>query len=523
MFNHTFLPAVLGAGFAALALSAGPVAAAEGGEALIRKNCTSCHTEERPGAFSRIEGQRKTPEGWQMSINRMEHHNGLRIPAADKRTIIQYLADTRGLAPAEAAPWRYLLEQDTNRVEAVADEFSQMCARCHSGARFGLQRRSVDEWRLLVHTHIAQTPTLELQAMSRDRPWLKLALEETAPQLAAAFPLESDAWRDWQKAAKPELAGQWRLVGFVPGKGAFDARMTATGSNAEGYALKLEGRYLDGRPLAGSGTARVFTGYEWRGTLVVDGVAMRQVLAADADGARMSGRQFAKDAREMGGALTAVREDGASRVVAMLPQRLRAGETGTLTIIGSGLSGKVSLGAGVKVVEVVSRDADRVVVRARAQGEGGLRDVTVGKARAPGMLAVYERIARVEVQPADAVARIGGPAEAQMEKVRVAYRAMAYAETPAGELPLGEVPVAWSIAPADETAEHEQDHVYAGAIDATGVFTPGDAGPNPARIKSGSNVGRLQVVASALDGGTAVEGRGKLLVAPPDFVRRVLD
>jgi quinohemoprotein amine dehydrogenase len=525
-------PAILGAALIAFAGIASAPAAAAGGDAetIIRNTCGACHTEngEGSGQFSRISQQRKTPEGWQVTINRMEHLRGLRLSPEDKRTVIKYLADTRGLAPSEAAPYRYLLEQDTNRVEAVSPDYAQMCARCHSGARFGLQRRSEEEWKLLVQFHVAQHPTLEFHSMSRDRPWFQLAMNETSAKLVKDFPLATDAWRKWQAAPKPALGGDWNLVGYVPGKGEFAARMRAEPTGTDQFRLAVDGRYADGSPLRGAGSATVFTGYEWRGALEIDGAKMRQVLAAQADGGAMAGRMFRRDAEADGGELRVVKADGAPQVVAVMPSHLRKGAAQQITVVGSGLDGEVSLGQGVTVEKVVSRSADRVTVIAHATGKAGARDVAVGSARAPGALAVYERLARVEVLPADAVARIGGGGGA-MEKIGVAYRAVGYAAGPDGkagtgdDLKLGYMPATWAIAPADHTAEEELDHKFAGSIDVNGVFTPGDAGPNPQRKMSANNVGRLTVVATVDDRAKAVRGHGRLLVSVPDFVQEVLD
>ena len=46
--------------------------------------------------------------------------------AEDKRRLIKYLADTRGLAPAETAGWRYLLEHDNNRVETIDERYRDL-------------------------------------------------------------------------------------------------------------------------------------------------------------------------------------------------------------------------------------------------------------------------------------------------------------------------------------------------------------------------------------------------------------
>lgn len=538
MINDNSIRRLIVAGTLALAtLSSGlALGATSDGAAIIRERCLACHTEEAGAApaFSRISGQRKTPEGWHMTLNRMEHQRGLQIPLEEKRALIKYLADTQGLAPSEAAPFRYLLEQDNNRVENVDAAYTDMCMRCHSGARFALQRRSEAEWKLLVHFHMGQHPTLELHALSRDRPWMQLALDDIAPRLAKDFPLKNQAWSDWQQAPRVDMAGSWRVFGYVPGKGEFEARMSAVATAPDQFKLSITGNYMDGAALRGEGTATLYTGYEWRASVTIDGVKMRQVMAANDKGDAMNGRLILRDAREIGGALQAWREDGQSKVVAVSPSYLRTATSATLTILGShfGDDDGVSLGDGVKVLKVVSRGADRIVVVAEARGEAGMRDVKVGSASGAALLAVYDKVARVELNPGDGVARIGGAdddPQAQLNKVRVAFRAIGYAAGADGkpgtadDLRLGYMPAVWRIEPLNEAAEKEQDHLYAGTIDAHGVFTPGNAGPNPKRHMSANNVGMLQVVGTVSDGAESVRGQARLLVAVPDFVRRVLD
>lgn len=531
MTNQYAKTAVFCAGVVAVVGSFGmsSAVAADAGSIMTR-TCGTCHTESSPGAgdFSRMNGMRKTPEGWQMTINRMQSLRGLHLSADEKQAVIKHLADTRGLAPAETAGSRYLLEQDTNLVENTPEAYTQMCARCHSSARVALQRRSEEEWKWLVHFHMGQHPTLEFHSMARDRPWFELALNDTAVQLGKDYPLASAEWTAWQAAAKPALNGEWRLLGYVPGKGEFDARMTVTPTGLDAFAVTVAGRYADGSPLSGTGSATVYTGFEWRAALDLDGVKMRQVLAATPEGGEMHGRMFRRDDKALGGVLRALRPAAEAQVLAVMPSHLKTGVEQALTIVGENLAGDVSLGKGVEVVSVVSRDAERVRVLARAKGGDGLRDVRVGGAAGKGLLAVYDQVARVDVLPADAVARIGGGGGA-MEKVGVAYRARAYAAGPDGkpgtddDVALGYMPTAWSIVPADPVAEEDRDHAFAGSIDADGIFTPGDAGPNPKRRMNANNVGRLAVVATVNDGGTPVEGRGALLVSVPDFVINALD
>src|SRR5699024_5363845 len=146
----------------------------------------------------------------------------------ERRVLVKHLADSQGLAPSESESYRYALERRLNEVEEFRDseselaELGEMCARCHSGARFALQRRSQDEWEHTIHSHLGQWPSLEYQAFSRDRDWFEIALKDTVPELVERYGLESKAWDEWQenKPAADEFNGSWSFSGHYPGEGA---------------------------------------------------------------------------------------------------------------------------------------------------------------------------------------------------------------------------------------------------------------------------------------------------------------
>ncbi|WP_287472463.1 c-type cytochrome, partial [Thauera sp.] len=93
------ITSMIAAGLLALAAVVGAPerALAADGAALLAANCLSCHSAQG-GSISRVEGQRKTPEGWQMTITRTQEQHGAKVSTEDKRRLIKYLADTRGLA-----------------------------------------------------------------------------------------------------------------------------------------------------------------------------------------------------------------------------------------------------------------------------------------------------------------------------------------------------------------------------------------------------------------------------------------
>lgn len=529
MKKNKITRALLGAGALTL-MSLSPAQAQDAdGASIIRERCTACHIDsgDADKPFSRISEQRKTPEGWMMTISRMQKLRGAVIPADEKRALVKYLADNQGLAPAETEGLRYVLEKEPNVLESFDPLIQETCVRCHSGARMALQRRTEDEWKWLVHFHMGQQPTAELHAGARDRDWFGIALNQVAPKLGQDYALNTQQWSQWQAATKQPLNGSWAMSGFLPQKGNFNADVVVTQTDKDHYELTLNGQYEDGSKLSGSGKAVVYTGYEWRASVTVDGVKMRQVLAASADGKTLTGRMFERDADVMGGPVTAVK---ANAITKISPSYIKQGERKLITISGNQLKGSVALGSGVKVIRVESRDKNHltVLVEASRSAAVGSRNVQVGKTSSKAALAVYDQLARVDITPVESIARVGG-AGGMIPKQKSWYRAVGYAAGQDGkpgtadDLRLGYMPATWSLKPFDEIAEHDDDIKYAGTIDSRGIFTPGDAGPNPDRKMSTNNVGNLAVVGTVQDGQQTVSAQTHLLVTVQKFVQALID
>lgn len=490
--------------------------------------CVGCHIPDETGALSRIRDQRKTAEGWEMTINRMRLIHGLTlsgqeidIAPASMREMVKYLADNQGLAPAESAPYRYLIEQDLNRAEDFDPELAVMCGRCHSGARVALQRRTEDEWEKLVHFHLGQYPSTEYSLYGRDRDWLGQALNEVVPALAEAYPLETDAWSEWQATPKPALAGRWVMAGHMAGRGDLHAVMTVEGGEKDNYSLTFEGVFADGSQLTGSGKAVVYTGYDWRAQLTLGDDTLRQVLAADAKGNNMTGRMYLRDQSLQGVSLTAARDGGPAQIVGVSPSYIKQGSTQQLVISGVGLDGEVALPAGLTIDSEKRSDSNRIElqVTAAADAQLGQGDVSVGSAVAADSLAVYDAIDQLAVEPAYAIARVGDNG-GSTPKVNAAFRAVGIdfgADGTSGtedDITLGYIDdVSWQVKPWDETAERMDDVRFAGNMgQRSGIFEPAGAGPNPDRVQGTNNAGNLQVVASMEQDGGDVTGEGQLIV-----------
>lgn len=510
--------ALLGGGMMAGLATAATAAPDAATAALIENKCGSCHEQRPDGTRPRLSAVRKSPEGWELTLHRMQQWHEVAITAEQQRTLVKYLADTQGLAPAEAEPFRAVLERRPGHVEEIDDaELGTFCARCHTYSRVGLQRRDADEWLKLVHTHVGQWPTLEYHAFSRDRDWWRTATTELPKRLAAKWPLNTAAWTEWQTHAPADLSGTWRVAGHRPGKGDYQGTLTVSRTGQDRYAVRHRLVLQDGTALEGEGEAILYTGYEWRGSVTLDGQPVREVFRLSADATRLEGRWFAADT-VAGGDLVAVRAERA-QILAVQPAYLKAGQTAKLTIVGTSLSGNVDLGPGVTVrkVEAASADSITVVAEAASGASVGSHAVAVGAARKADALVVYDKVATVKVEPAYTVARVGGnggpvpPVPAQFEAV--GYLAGPDGKTgTADDVRIGVLPAAWRLADFDAEAAAMEDLKYGGKIDGNGLFMPGGAGPNPARVYSTNNAANLTVKAAVKDGAATVEGNGHLIV-----------
>lgn len=493
--------------------------------ALLQTRCSGCHAPSADGGLSRISQIRKTPEGWFMTLVRMEREGRTYLQADERRALVKYLADTQGLAPAETKEFRYILEKQPNWVENPSDgELVAMCGRCHSNARYSLQRRDSQEWEKLVNFHVAQFPTLEYQALSADRRWFEEATTLYSERLGEHFPLHTEAWSQWLNNPKADMAGTWRVTGRVPGKGNYYGVATITNGGRDNYEASYQLTFADGEQWSGNSDALVYTGYEWRGSAEIDGQQVREVYALSEDGNQLSGRWFSVDNDERGAQWTAVRMGEESRVLAVEPAYLKVGESARLTVHGINLSGKPDLGAGL-LATVVSQSNTTMVLDVTADRAApvGTRSVRVGESIEKSLLTVYDRVDSVKVVPDQAIARVGGgggklaPVLAQFEAIGYMNGADGIAGN-ADDIQIGYLPASWSIDNADELAAQMNDVQFAGRIDQAGTFFPAEAGINQDRHIATNNVGVLAVNGTVSDGDKTVSDKARLVVTVQRFI-----
>jgi quinohemoprotein amine dehydrogenase len=525
---------------------------------LVRSRCGSCHRSDDQKRMSRISYRRATPENWERTIKRMVTLNHVTLDPADARAILKYLADHQGLAPDEERPIEYEAERRTIEYSYTADKTTaDTCSSCHTIARVLSERRTKEEWELLVAMHRGYYPLVDNQPMNGGQGFRRTRAPQTEPDaeghppdnrhpmdkalehLTKTLPLVTPAWAAWSAAVQPpKLAGQWSVIGNAPGKGPVYGQVTIAADSAGPDSFTTEVRYTiarTGEVVSRTSRALVYTGYQWRGRGAAPGsdTTWREVMFIERDWNEMSGRWFSGAYDEDGIDVRLVRQTGGPIVSGTSAASLRTGTTAQpLKIFGAHLPTSVrpediGFGAGVKVTKIVSAKPDELAVELDVASSApiGKRDLSVAGAVKPEALVVYDKIDGIRVQPLAGMARVGG---AVFPKQLQQFEAVGVHNGPDGkpdtddDLILGLVDVKWSV--EEYTATFGDDDVqFVGAIDAAGLFTPALDGPNPKRSGNRNNVGDVWVVAeltsgAARDSSKPLRARAHLLVTVPLYM-----
>ena len=536
--------------------SAAPQAKAEEGipipNAVVQKACAPCHTVDDKQQISRISFRRNTPEGWQQTIRRMVALNGLRIEPATAREVVKYLSDHLGLAPAEARPAAFEAERRMVDYKYENADAERTCNVCHSMGRVISQRRTREEWNLLVAMHRGWYPLVDNQAFRRPGPPprdpspdgrppdLRQPVEKAVDHLSRAFPLKTPDWSAWSATMRPaRLEGRWAISGTEVGKGPVYGHVELkAGATPDEFSSTTTLFYArTGERVSRTGQAIIYTGFQWRGRSSVagdDNSDLREVMFVDRDWRTMEGRWFTGAHDEIGLDIRLDRIGSEPRVLGTERTALRAGSTGqSFRIYGANLPSSlrpadVDLGPGITVRSVanVAGDQATITVDVAPNAATGVRDLFVAGSRARGP-AIYDSIDALKVTPTWAMARVGGvvfpKALAQFEARAFDHGPDNRPDTP-DDIDLGLVPATWSL--EEFAATYDDDDVkFVGTIDPkTGLFTPNVDGPNPARSGSRNNIGDVYAVATytteAVDGAAAktLRARAHLLVTVPLYM-----
>ena len=335
-------------------------------DATVVKACSGCHKADEKQQLTRISFQRNTPEGWQDIIRRMAALNGLQIDSATARDVVKYLSNQHGLAPEEAKPAAFEVERRLPDYKYTANtDAESTCNKCHSLGRVISQRRTREEWNLLIAMHRGWYPLVDNQAFRRGGPPprdsspdgrppdTRHPYEKAIDHLSKTFPLKTPEWAAWSATMRPaRLDGTWALRAKEAGKGDAYGRMVLTPVAGAADEFTTEITYIyarTGERVTRTGRATIYTGFQWRGRSSAAGTpdsVLREVMFVDRDWRSIEGRWFTGGYDEIGLEVRLERS-GETRVLGTDRTALRVGATGQeLKIYGANFAGGTRDGAG---------------------------------------------------------------------------------------------------------------------------------------------------------------------------------
>jgi quinohemoprotein amine dehydrogenase len=250
------------------------------------------------------------------------------------------------------------------------------------------------------------------------------------------------------------------------------------------------------------------------------------------DGNHIDGRWFWSAFGELGMDVHLVRASGEPLILGTDVSAVQSGMRREVKIYGGNLPtslkpADIVFGAGIAVTKVVSATPSitTLEVDVASKAPVGVRDLSVGRSSLVKALAVYDRIAYVEVIPNAQISRLGG---IKYPKEFAQYEVVAWAAGPDGkphtadDVLLGPVSAQWALEEFYSTPE-DDDVQFVGKVDDSGLFTPSVEGPNPERKKQANNFGvnnygDVWVTATykTLDG-TTLKAKSYLVVTVPNY------
>ncbi len=335
------------------------------------------------------------------------------------------------------------------------------CNRCHSIGRVLAQRRTRDDYEYLLGMHIGLFPGAENvfrpaparlvpidlaparytandnggiipeapRAPAQRPANAKKPGEAAVDYLATNQPLITPEWTAWRAAMRePKLAGTWLLSAYQPGRGKIYGQVVITpGASDDFFTTSTQFTYASsGTTVKVSGKSIIYTGYSWRGhsdtaaipplphsgptAPAMTGIGIpsdwREAMMVSRDGNHMDGRWFWSSYGELGMDVHLVRASSEPTILGTDVSALKSPSRTEVKIYGGNLPtslkpADIAFGPGVTVTKVVSATPSLATVEVEVADKLpiGMRDLSMGRASMVKALAVYDKIAYIEVTP----------------------------------------------------------------------------------------------------------------------------
>ncbi|MDY0051911.1 MAG: quinohemoprotein amine dehydrogenase subunit alpha [Aliarcobacter sp.] len=351
---------------------------------------------------------------------------------------------------------------------------------------------------------------------------VNIALNDVSPMLAKEYGNDKKF-----ELERIDFEGSWNLFGHKLGDGDFYATMTISKSSNDKYKVNFDGKFADGRDFKANGTANVFSGYEFRATLDIDGIKYNQVLAVNPKTYEISGSMFETLHPEEYANINGVKNTNIqTSILGVYPKSVKAGTSEIITVIGNNLDKNIKLSNSLKLNKIVEQSKNKIVLEVSASSnlDSKMVDLKIGSVNFKDTFVVYKQIDSIKVSPSYAIARVGDGGGA-MPKQHAIFEANGYLAGKDGkigtsdDISIGKVDAKWNISPFDERAKEDEDVKFVGTMDSfSGRFTPSFAGANPKRKFQTNNAGNIKVIATYKDGNKTLSADSHMMVTVQKWV-----
>lgn len=496
---------------------------------LVQSSCLTCHAGE-DGDVERISDVRKTPEGWDLTISRMENVWGLSITADEKRQIIKELSDKNGLAPEETESVMYWITREGTVFEDDQEGlFSGSCMRCHSIGQPLAQRRTEEEWEKLKDFHVAFNPSMIYQL--RDIDWDEEA-GKVIKYLQENYAFNSSEYENWMaNKVTHDPVGEWRIVGISPTHGMYTGVSTFKQEGEDFYEERTI--TINGESITHKGNSILYGGYSLR-TSMDGNEKYRGVYNFNKEGTRITGSMVKVGDTGIYSNEIYYQTKG-NELLAAWPKSVQKGAKTILHLAGNGLPDKITkeqiqVNDQLEIINVDQIQDDlwvEVEVPSNVELSGVTQtDISIEGVQNSVSINLFTQADFIKVTPEYGLGRYGD----EKGRKSVQFQAIGYSVGPDSEpnteddIELGPVDASWSMTNYSTFGEETEDDKYVGKLDPnTGMFEPAGNGPNPKREWSTNNAGGVTIHALYIDPvtGNQLTAEGFLLSTVPDFVPKV--